>query len=45
MSNYHFFMLVSSGFGQRSENDAAAKKVLYDIGYHYHLRGLSCSPP
>ncbi len=26
MSNYHFFMLVSSGFGQRSENDAVAKK-------------------
>lgn len=45
MSNYHFFMLVSSGFGQRSENDAVAKKVLYDIGYHYHLKGVSCSPP
>lgn len=40
MSNYHFFLLVSSEFGQRSENDAAAKKVLYDIGYHYHLKGV-----
>ncbi|BEO69043.1 Uncharacterised protein [Serratia marcescens] len=45
MSNYHFFLLVSSEFGQRSENDAAAKKVLYDIGYHYHLRRLSCLLP
>lgn len=39
MSNYHFFMLVSSEFGGQSENGAAVKKVLYDIGYHYHLRG------
>jgi hypothetical protein len=32
-------MRVSSGFGCRSENDAQPKKVIYDIGYHYHLKG------